>query len=166
MYEQNTILTLKTPHDPDEETGEEFPYNVVKVVGPSPINHGVSNADWEGVNGQGVIITPIANFGSTLDEPYGKLVALYDVTSIPVVEVDVTPTIRVVNSTSQSAGPTPEETFAVEAPGVAPAPGQRRGRTPMSPLEDPRPKASDGPLGPVPAPELQEQLDRLDSDNG
>jgi hypothetical protein len=151
MYEPDTILTLKEQREPDEETGEEFPYNCVKVIGPSPINHGVANAEWSGANGAGVIITPLSNFGSTLDEPYGKLVALYDVTEIPVREADLTPKIRVINSTSQSAGPTPEEVFSVEAPGVPPEEGQRRGRTTVSPLEDPRPKANDGPLGPVPA---------------
>lgn len=148
MYEPGTELTLKEQRPNDPETDEPFPYNKVRVVGPSPINHGVSNAEWSGSNGAGVIITPIANFGATLDEPYGKLVALYDVTHIPVTEVEVQPKIRVVNSTSQSAGPTPEEVFATEAPGKAPEEGQRRART--SPLEDPRPKASDGPLGPAP----------------
>lgn len=148
MYEPNTVLTLKNPRDPDPETGEEFPYNEVRVVGPSPVSY-AAHGEWEGVNAAGVIVTPLANFGSTLDEPYGKLVALYDVTEIPVIEVDVVPQIRVINSTSQSAGPTPEERFATEAPGVAPEPGQIRGRTPRSPLDDPRPKPSDGPLGPV-----------------
>jgi hypothetical protein len=152
MYERNTILTLKQPRDPDPETNEEFPYNRVRVVGPSPISHGGAG-EWEGVNAAGVIITPESNFGATLDEPYGKLVALYDVSEIPEpLEIEA-PKIRVINSTSQSAGPTPEEQFAVLAPGVAPEEGQRRGRTRPSPLDDPRPAASDGPLGPVPASE-------------
>lgn len=154
MYEQDTILVLKEQYQrpPDEETGEEFAYNRVRVVGPSPIDHGIANAEWEGPNGQGVIITPLTNFGATLDEPYGKLAALYDVEFVPETVIEVQPTIRVINSTSNSAGPTPEEQFAAEAPGVAPEEGQRRGRTPISPLEDPRPRPSDGPLGRVDPP--------------
>lgn len=150
MYEPDTILSLKTQRDPDPETGEEFPYNEVRVVGVSPISHG-GNSEWSGTAAAGVIITPLTNFGSTLDEPFGKLQALYDVKEIPVREVDADPKIRVIHSTTASAGPTPEEVFAVEAPGTPPEPGQRRART--SPLEDPRPKASDGVLGPVPHPE-------------
>lgn len=145
MYEQDTILELKQQRDPDPETGEEFPYNRVRVVGPSPINHGVASAEWTGAAGAGVIITPLSNFGSTLDEPYGKLTALYEVAEVPVRETDATPKIRVVNSTSQSAGPTPEEVFAVKAPGKPPEPGQKRART--SPLgDDPRPAANASPL--------------------
>lgn len=152
MYEPDTILELKAPRPNDEETDDPFPYNLVRVVGPSPINHGPqAGGQWEGVSAAGVIITPLSAFGSTLDEPYGKLKALYNVKEVPTREVDVTPKIRVVKSSSQSAGPTPEERFAVEAPGVAPEEGQRRGRTAISPLDDPRPLASDGPLGPVPA---------------
>ena len=33
MYEPGTILALKEPREPDEETGEEFPYNEVEVIG-------------------------------------------------------------------------------------------------------------------------------------
>lgn len=153
MYEQDTILELKEQREPDPETGEEFPYNRVKVVGPSPINHGIANAEWEGASGAGVIITPLTNFGSTLDEPFGKLQALYNVVEIPVREVEPVQKIRIIDSSTAAAGETPEEVFAKEAPGVPPEEGQRRGRTPVSPLEDPRPKAKDGPLGPVTPPE-------------
>jgi hypothetical protein len=153
MYEPDTVLTLKEQRPPDEETGEEFPYNKVKVIGASPINHAVGASEWTGTGGAGVIITPLTNFGATLDEPYGKLNALYDVTEIPVTEYEPAPKIRVINSTSQSAGPTPEEQFAIQAPGVAPEEGQKRGRTPhASPLDDPRPTSNDGPLGKVKTP--------------
>lgn len=147
MYEPGTTLKLKKPKDPDPETKEPFPYNEVFVVGPSPIDHGIkADAQWEGPNAHGVIIRPLTNFGSTLDEPYGKLVALYDVDTVPELELDVQPKIKIINSTSQSAGPTPEEIFAVEAPGKAPEDGQRRARTPISPLEDPRKPANASPL--------------------
>jgi hypothetical protein len=149
MYTPGTILTLKSPKDPDPETEEAFPYNEVEVVGPSPIDHGgARGGDWEGASASGVIIKPLSNFGSTLDEPLGKLQALYEVTSVPETFVEA-PKIRVIDSSSQSAGPTPEEVFAVEAPGEAPEEGQTRARTKPnveSPLEDPRKPVSASPL--------------------
>lgn len=145
MYEPGTILTLKDPRDPDPETEEPFPYNEVKVVGPSPVSW-AATSEWSGASAAGVLLMPITNFGSTLDEPYGKVMALYDVKEIPVQEIEP-PKVRVINSSSQSAGPTPEEVFAIKAPGKPPQEGQKRART--SPLVDPRPAASDGPLGPV-----------------
>lgn len=144
------MLVLKDQREPDPETNEPFPYNRVKVIGPSPINHGIASGEWTGTEGDGVIITPLSNFGGTLDEPFGKLRALYEVESVPEHEGDVTPKVRVINATTAAAGPTPEEVFAEKAPGKAPEPGQIRARTPRSPLEDPRPKATDGPLGPAP----------------
>lgn len=147
MYEPNTELTLKEQRPPDGETGEDFPYNKVRVVGPSPISHAGAAAEWEGPTAAGVIITPLTNFGSTLDEPLGKLQALYDVTYVPETEVDVEPKVKVIRSTSGSAGPTPEEVFKTEAPGEPPEEGQIRRRTPMqSPLDDPRPAANASPL--------------------
>lgn len=147
MYEPGTILSLKEQRDPDPETKEPFPYNEVKVVGPSPVSW-QKDSEWSGASAAGVILTPVTNFGSTLDEPYGKVMALYDVKEIPVTEI-AAPKVRVINSTSQSAGPTPEEVFAIKAPGKPPQEGQLRART--SPLVDPRPSASDGPLGSVKA---------------
>lgn len=154
MYEAETVLVLKEQRPDDPETGEVFPYNRVRVIGPSPINHAAgSGSEWDGAAGAGVLIAPTSNFGSNLDEPLGKLQALYDVESVPETLVDAAPQVRVINSTSQSAGPTPEEVFAVEAagePGAPRRPGEiARAAAQQSPLEDPRPKASDGPLGPV-----------------
>lgn len=149
MYEPDTILELKEQQPPDDETGEEFAYNRVRVVGQSPINHGVKSEEWVGASGQGVIIVPLSNHGSTLDEPYGKLTKLYNVVEVPVREAPVQAPVRVINSTSGSAGPTPEEVFAEKAPGT-PSPDGKRGRTsplpevenetPRSPL-DAKPKA-------------------------
>lgn len=157
MYEPETILELKEQREPDEETGEEFPYNQVKVIGPSPINHGISSEEWVGADGAGVILSPITNFGTTLDEPLGKVQALYNVVSVPDHEVDADPKIRVINSTSGSAGPTPEEVFKAEAPGVPPEEGQKRGRTKMSPLEDPRPAPNASPLDYKPTPQQRQR---------
>jgi hypothetical protein len=147
MYADNTILTLKVPHDPDPETDEEFAYNRVKVIGRSPISH-AHKGKWTGAEAEGVILSPLSNFGGTLDEPFGKCVQLYDVESIPERTINVAQPIRVIDAQSGEAGPTPEEVFAREAPGVAPADGQIRGRT--SPLGEPGgPATADGPLGTV-----------------
>jgi hypothetical protein len=145
-------LTLKEPHSPDPETNEIFPYNEVRVIGPSVVST-PGNGEWSGVAAHGVMLMPIANFGGVIDEPLGKIQALYDVKEIPVIEIPVAPSIRTYDAATSAAGPTPEEVFAAASPGVAPEPGQTRGRTPHgeSPLVDPRPKASDGVLGPVPA---------------
>ena len=150
MYERNTVLTLKKPFPNDEETGEVFPYNEVRVIGESPISY-AGAGEWSGMAAQGVIIEPTSNFGSNLDEPLGKLQALYDVKELPApVELPVGPSTVPVTR----PGPTPEDVFAGEAPGVPPAEGEKRGRTRPSPLDDPRPVASDGPLGPVPVEEV------------
>lgn len=145
MYAIDTILTLKEPRENDEETDEVFAYNVVRVVGESPVQH-TSRGDYEGPDAKGVIIVPLANFGGTLDEPFGKLRQLYNVTTMPVTEIAPPSPIRVIDSSSAQAGPTPEEVFQDEAPGVAPLPGQIRARTPMSPLDDPGPASKRGPL--------------------
>lgn len=147
MYQPNTVLTLKEPRPNDEETDEVFPYNEVRVVGESPISY-AGVGEWSGTAAKGIIIEPTSNFGSNLDEPFGKLQALYDVKSLPAPQtVPVGPTTVPVSQ----PGPTPEEVIAGAAPGTPPEDGQKRARTRMSPLDDPRPAASDGPLGPAPA---------------
>ena len=110
MYQPDTILTLKEPRSTDDEP---FPYDRVRVVGQSPINHGLTDETWVGANGQGVIIEPIHSFGSTTDEPFGKLQELYDVESIPEVEAVAPVTVKTVPPEAQ--GPSPEDVFASEA---------------------------------------------------
>jgi hypothetical protein len=156
LYQPGTILKLKEPRDAeaatdpytgqprmkrrrDPKTGEnvdtkdvlmvDFPYNEVEVVGHSPV--ATDRGQWKGSDAQGVIIQPRSNFGGNLDEPFGKLRQLYDVVSIPEREVPAEITIKPINTASAEAGPTPEEVFAVEAPGTPPDPGARRGRTPF-----------------------------------
>lgn len=149
MYEPETILTLNKPREADPETGEAFPYNRVRVIGQSPVSH-ADKGDWRGADAAGVIIVPMTNFGSTLDEPFGKLREMYSVESVPETVIEVAPKIRVVNATTAQAGPTPEEIFAREAPGTPPEEGQRRART--SPLGDPGgPADAAGPLGDAPS---------------
>lgn len=138
MYAKDTILKLKEQREPDK--GVEFPYNRVRVVGESPVSHG-GTTEWSGRAASGVIIEPIASFGGNLDEPFGKLQQLYDVESLPEArEADIQPKIRVVNSATAEAGPTPEEVFAAAAPGE---PSPRAKRAAKSPLGDPKPPSSD-----------------------
>lgn len=117
----------------------------MQVLGQSPISH--SGEGWSGEANQGVIIAPLTTFDRTLDEPYGKLLALYNVESVPVHEVPANP-VRVINPTSGSAGPTPEEQLA-QAAEANPQPPARRHRPKQeaSPLDDPRPsQAETSPL--------------------
>jgi hypothetical protein len=150
MYDPETILALKVPRPADPETKEDFAYNRVKVIGPSPIGHS-DKGDWTGADAAGVIIVPLSNFGGTLDEPFGKLREMYNVESVPEPLVIQAPAPRrIIDATSPQAGKTPEEIFAEQAPGVAPEDGQIRGRT--KPLGEPGgPKTADGPLGPAPS---------------
>lgn len=140
---------MKTQREPDPETGEPFAYNTVEVINASPIS-AHTKGDYMGADAVGVIVVGTSNFGATLDEPFGKLRELYEVVSIPVHEAPAVP-VRVINSTSAAAGPTPEEVFREKAPGVAPEEGQTRGRTPMSPLDDPPRPEQHGPLGQAPS---------------
>lgn len=112
MYAPKTVLRLKQPKSTDDTP---FAYDEVEVVGASPLNHAAIDSEWtNATNGQGVIIRPLTEFDRTLDEPYGRIQELYDVVSVP---ETVTPTprdIKVIDSASASAGPTPEEVFAAE----------------------------------------------------
>lgn len=151
MYEPGTILELKEPR-PDEEiparkdpdTGRTrpkqklpFPYNRVRVLGQSPVDHsGGAAGTWSGAAARGVLIEPLSGFSANLDEPLGKLQKIYKVVETPKREVEVAP-IRVIPAHTDAAGPTPEEVFQVKSPGVPPKPGQIRGRTsPLGDVED------------------------------
>jgi hypothetical protein len=148
MYERDTILTLKEQRDPDPETGEEFAYNKVQVIGPSPVSH-ADKGDWTGSDAAGVIIVPLANFGGTLDEPFGKLRELYDVTEIPEFVAAQQPE-ALIRTKQGPPKPTPEDVFKAEAPGTPPEEGQTRARS--KPLGDPGGPANvNGPLGPAPS---------------
>lgn len=147
MYQNDTILTLKTPRwrplidgepgdwtDKDYDTfalevaedptvGEEFPYNRVRVVGPSPIVHQdrEGHGAWVGTNANGVIIQPIAGFDSNVDYPLGFIQSRYDIESVPEVAdpQDMAyglPRRYTRVDLSQTGLPTPEEVFAKEAP--------------------------------------------------
>jgi hypothetical protein len=145
MYEVDTILKLKEPRNADPETGEDFAYNRVRVIGPSPVSH-ADKGEWTGADAAGVLLEGLTNFGATLDYPFGFLRTVYDVESIPEREVPAVAPVRVVNATTAAAGPTPEEVFAEKAPGT-PSDGEHpRART--KPLGEPGgPEKAVGPLG-------------------
>lgn len=113
MYEPGTILVRKEPQGTDEAPNA---YDRVKVVGPSPFTHnGLS--EWEGISRQGIIIQPAGmEYGANVDQPFGRLQELYDVAELPEpVEVDIHPKVRIINTGTASAGPSPEEVFSKAA---------------------------------------------------
>jgi hypothetical protein len=166
VYKAGTILKLKKQRKPDTETRDavkkqaatekdvalkaaleakaaetpviEFPYNLVRVIGPSPISRH-TKGDWIGADAAGVLLTGLTNFGATLDEPFGWLRTLYDVEEIPeepqavIVHKDQAAILAAAHAVPE----TPEDIFKAKAPGVPPKEGETRGRTPMSPLGEP-----------------------------
>lgn len=134
MYEPGTILTLKEPRSTDEEP---FPYDRVRVIGVSPINHAAgAAAEWEGASGQGIIVQPETDFAATLDEPIGKLQSLYDVEFVPDNTIVAEP-VKVV--TPGTAGPSPEEVFAQLEKDNPPPPTRRDERRAIRTGEEPSP---------------------------
>ena len=113
MYKPDTILKLKDPRGVNEE-GEAFPYDRVRVVGQSPVNHADITSEWVGANGQGVVLEPLTAFGANLDEPYGRVLELYDVESLPDVTVmRAEDQVKIVEP--GDLGPSPEEVFSNDA---------------------------------------------------
>ncbi len=117
MYKPDTILALKNPRteydDDGEVVGEAFPYDRIRVIGQSPVNHATMSTEWVGANGQGVIVEPLTEFGANLDEPFGRLQELYDVESLPEPAVFRGTEVEVVEPAD--LGPSPEQVFANEA---------------------------------------------------
>lgn len=139
MYEPESVLVLKDPRSTEEDP---FPYDRVEVVGQSPIHHGVRAEEWEGAQGQGVIIKPLNGFGATLDEPYGKLRDLYNVESTPVREAPAEARVKLL--TQADLGPSPEEAFADQAKRSSKRPTNKPKRTsPLDGEEIKEPKAAD-----------------------
>lgn len=139
MYERGTILKLRNPR-PDVEVGEgeekhthPFPYNRVRVLGQSPINHSTLDSEWVGQQGQGVIIEPLSSFASNIDEPFGKVQDLYEVESIPEPAVIES---KVIVQTPESLGPSPEDRLAQEQKEAGLKKSPTRVPTPVSPLDE------------------------------
>jgi hypothetical protein len=141
MYTPGTILALKEPKStPESKKGADdavvFPYDRVEVIGISPISHsGQATGEWEGISAQGVIIRPLTDFASNLDEPLGRLQTLYSVEyEPPRQEFEVK--VERYDANTRAAGLSPEEAFA-EAAGTTPATKSKtRVRSPHSPLQD------------------------------
>ena len=129
MYREGTILELKEPRSTESDP---FPYDQVEVIGISPVTHAGGASDWDGVNAQGVIVRPLTEFGATIDEPYGKLRALYSIIEEPGEDEDgkVVAAVSVVNALR---GDSPEDVFAAIAAETPPVPAPK---TKPSPLAD------------------------------
>lgn len=161
MYAPETILKLKEPRS---TKNEPFPYDRVKVIGQSPVDHGLRSAQWSGNNGQGVIITPLEGFASTIDEPYGKLQRLYDVEQVPTVEVPIAGTIEI--KSQEQSGPSPEDVFAALADSKVDgrdAPKPRK--PPTSPL-DGELQGVDNPPDPSPLGAAEGDAPEVETDDG
>lgn len=137
MYAPGTILKLREPRPPitqiegEEEVEIEFPFNVVRVIGPSPVSH-ASGDGWSGQGASGVIIEPLASFDTNLDEPFGKLMDLYEVVSEPE-PVEIDSKVRVVRP--GELGPSPEDRFAAEQREAGIKKSETRVPTQMNPLD-------------------------------
>lgn len=122
MYKPGTILTLKEPRSTEKEP---FAYDRIEVIGPSPLSHASVDSEWTGSNATGVIVKPLTDFGSTLDEPLGRLQSLYDVESVPDNRI-APPAVTVQSETYDYKSP--EEVFKevpaepVKEPKKAPSP--------------------------------------------
>lgn len=154
MYSPDTVLALKEPKSqPETKKGAGdavvFPYDRVRVIGPSPIAYGGGASEWEGVNARGVIIAPLTEFAGNLDEPFGRLQRLYDVESEPEPQ-DVQVHERAYDAHSRVAGKTPEESLQ-ELSGDVPksATRVRTQHSPLQTLDEASPPESESPLGRV-----------------
>jgi hypothetical protein len=125
MFEPGTILRLREPQSTDDKP---YPYDLVKVIGQSPIQHSRPDADspFAGQDAVGYVITPAGDaFGPTLDKPYGELAEHYEIEAYPTDPVtgeDIKPENNPRNV------PSPEQVFAKLAREQAAEP--RRPRTP------------------------------------
>lgn len=125
MYEPGTILRLREPQGTDKSP---YPYDLVKVVGQSPIQHSRpdANTPFAGMDAVGYIITPVAEFGPTLDKPYGELAEVYDIESYP---TDPTTGEPLTPESNPRNLPSPEQFLAQEARKEAKDAVQRRPRS-------------------------------------
>jgi hypothetical protein len=122
MFTRNTVLVLKEPKSTKDAP---FPYDRVRVLGPSPVHRPSATGEWEGADAQGVIIQPVDEFAGNLDEPYGRLKRLYKIESEPE-PVDQNIRVEVIPAHTRQAGLTPEEAFAQANEEAGIKPGQKR----------------------------------------
>ena len=121
MYEPGTVLSLREPQSTDDKI---YPYDRVKVVGQSPIQHTTSSGSlWAGADATGYIITPLEEFAPTLDKPFGELQSLYEIESYPLDPITQEPLTPENNPRHL---PSPEQVLAREAAnGPTPSPRQK-----------------------------------------
>jgi hypothetical protein len=104
MFSPGTILRLRDPQSTDDKP---YPYDLVKVVGQSPVQHSTGgDSPWAGPDAFGYIISPVDAFGPTLDKPYGELNDLYEVDEYPTDAVTGQPITPENNPQNR---PTPEQ---------------------------------------------------------
>lgn len=123
MYEPGTILKLREPQSTDDVP---YPYDLVKVVGQSPIQHSRpdANTPFAGQDAVGYIVQPAGDsFGPTLDKPYGELAELYDIEEYPT-DPMTGEQLRPENNPRNL--PSPEQVFARAARDDTPAPARQR----------------------------------------
>lgn len=120
MYEPGTILQLRELQSTDDKV---YPYDRVKVVGQSPVQHvSSSGSAWAGADATGYIITPLEEFAPTLDKPYGQLEELYEIEAWPTDPVTGEPLTPEANPRNV---PTPEQILR-KAAAEQPAPEPRK----------------------------------------
>lgn len=122
MFEPGTILRLREPQSTDDAP---YPYDLVKVIGQSPIQHSRADADtpFAGQDAVGYIVQPAGDgFGPTLDKPYGELAALYDIEEYP---TDPITGEELKPENTPRGLPSPEQVFAKAAKNSDPSPRQR-----------------------------------------
>lgn len=128
MYEPGTILALREPQSTDEST---YPYDRVKVIGQSPVQHATASGSmWAGADATGYIIQPLSDFAPTVDKPFGELAEAYEVEEYPTDPFTGDP---ITPESNPRNAPSPEQQFAAAAREQAAAnPRPQRERTPVA----------------------------------
>lgn len=122
MFTRGTILALKEPKSTEDAP---FAYDRVRVLGPSVVFRPNALGEWDGTDAQGVVIEPVDEFASNLDEPYGRLRRLYNVEWEPE-PADQNVRVEVIPAHTRQAGLTPEEVFEEAAGGPRPEGAPKR----------------------------------------
>lgn len=106
MFQSDTILVRREPLSTEENP---FPYDRIRVIGPSPVVYSASSG-WAGVQANGIVVEPLTSFAPNINEPLGKLQQDYTIEyEPPPLEFVSRPVVM------QAQGKTPEEVFASAA---------------------------------------------------
>lgn len=121
MYEPGTVLALREPQSTDDSV---YPYDRVKVVGQSPVQHATASGSvWAGADATGFIITPLTDFAPTVDKPLGQLMELYEVEEYPEDPITGQP---ITPENNPRNAPSPEQILARAAADQPPRPTRER----------------------------------------